>query len=299
MILKTGQEFSLPDPFRLNLQKPVTTMNQELVEQINKLLVKAGRAIVEVYRSNDFAAETKADHSPVTRADKISSRILNEGLEKMFPGIPVMDEEKYIPDHSVRSKWTQYFVIDPLDGTKEFIKQNGEFCINLALIQGTSPELGWIYQPLAETGWFCERGKGIIEFNKNIESIQLSRPYTKRATIRIAASRSFFKPREAELIDKIKQKFEVEILHCGSSKKQVQMIKGNADMYLKAGPCSEWDTAPGQLMVEEFGGAVLRHDSFEALQYNREDLRNPPFVMLNERLNTPEFLAFMKRIINE
>jgi len=274
-------------------------MNQELVEQINKLLAKAAHAIVEVYRSNDFAAETKSDNSPVTRADKASSRILNEGLKILFPEIPILDEETKIPDFPVRSKWKQYFLIDPLDGTKEFINRNGEFCINLALIRGTSPELGWIYQPLAQTGWFCERGKGIIEFGEDNTNIQLSPPEPKHTTIKIAASRSFFKPREAELIDKIKRRYEVEILHCGSSRKQVQMVKGNADMYLKAGPCSEWDTAPGQLMVEEFGGAVLRHDSFETLQYNREELKNPPFVMLNRRLNNPEFIAFMKAIINE
>lgn len=274
-------------------------MDQNLVQQINNLLAKAGDAIVEVYKSKDFAAETKADNSPVTRADKASSRILNEGLKKLFPEIPILDEETTIPEYDVRKRWKQYFLIDPLDGTKEFIKQNGEFCINLAVIKETSPVLGWIYQPLAETGWFCEKGKGVAEFSKNGKEFQLSVPEISRNVIRIAASRSFFKPREAELIDKIKQKYEVEILHCGSSKKQVQMVKGNADMYLKAGPCSEWDTAPGQLMVEEFGGAVLRHDSFKTLEYNREDLKNPHFIMLNHRLNTPGFITFMKEIINE
>ncbi len=274
-------------------------MDQILVQQINELLVKAGDAIVKVYRSNDFAAETKSDNSPVTRADKASSRILNNGLKNLFPGIHILDEETHIPEFEERSRWPQYFLIDPLDGTKEFIKQNGEFCINLALIKGTSPQLGWIYQPLAETGWFCEKGKGIVEFSKNQEIKQLIRPKTEQEVIRIAASRSFFIPREAELIEKINRHFEVEILHCGSSKKQVQMVLGNADMYLKAGPCSEWDTAPGQLMVEEFGGAVLRHDSFETLKYNRENLRNPPFIMLNQRLNTPGFIAFMKKIIRE
>ena len=274
-------------------------MDQKLVQQINSLLAKAGDAIVEVYKSRDFAAETKSDNSPVTRADKASSRILNKGLKKLFPEIPVLDEETSIPAFEIRRSWAEYFLIDPLDGTKEFIKQNGEFCINLALIKGTSPVQGWIYQPLTETGWYCEKGNGVVEFNKNGECARLSLPAIKRHTIRIAASRSFFKPREAELIEKIKQRFQVEIIHCGSSKKQVQMIKGNADMYLKAGPCSEWDTAPGQLMVEEFGGAVLRHDSFETLKYNREDLRNPHFVMLNHRLNTPDFVNFMKLIINE
>ncbi|WP_340112012.1 3'(2'),5'-bisphosphate nucleotidase CysQ [Maribellus mangrovi] len=273
-------------------------MDSNQQEDIFKLLAKAGKAIVEVYNSDNFEAELKKDNSPVTRADKASSRIINEGLKSLFPEIPVLDEETSIPDYVVRSKWEKYFLVDPLDGTKEFIKQNGEFCINLALIEGTSPVLGWIYQPLTKTGWFCAKGEGIVEFS-NGEVHRIEKPEIKRNVIRIAASRSFFKPHEAELIEKMKQHYQIDILHCGSSKKQVQMVKGNADMYLKAGPCSEWDTAPGQLMVEEFGGAVLRHDNFKTLQYNRKDLLNPYFVMLNERLNTPAFIDFMKLIIRE
>jgi 3'(2'), 5'-bisphosphate nucleotidase len=265
-------------------------------EKTFELLEKAGKAIVEVYNSDNFETELKSDNSPVTRADKASSKIINRGLKSLFPEIPVLDEETSIPEYEVRSKWEKYFLVDPLDGTKEFIKQNGEFCINLALIKGTSPVIGWIYQPLTQTGWYCFKGEGIVEFSKR-EICRVKKPQVKRDAIRIAASRSFFKSREAELIEKIKRHYPVEILHCGSSKKQIQMVKGNADMYLKAGPCSEWDTAPGQLMVEEFGGAVLRHDTFETLQYNRKNLKNPYFVMLNERLNTPEFIRFMKDII--
>ena len=274
-------------------------MERSVQEKIFQLLAAAGDAIVEVYNSKDFAAQTKADHTPVTRADKASSRILNQGLNELFPEIPIMDEENPIAAYDIRKNWKQYFLIDPLDGTKEFIKRNGEFCINLALIKGTSPEAGWIYQPLIKTGWYCQRGEGVLEFNAKGETTQLSRPLIDRDVICIAASRSFFKPREAELIEKIQRNFRVEILHCGSSRKQVQMVKGNADMYLKAGPCSEWDTAPGQLMVEEFGGVVLRHDSFETLQYNRKDLINPHFVMLNARLNNPAFIGFMEEIIRE
>jgi len=274
-------------------------MKKSELEQIFKILADAGKAIVEVYNSKDFAAQTKADQTPVTRADKASSKIINEGLKALFPDITVLDEETSIPAYEVRKNWEKYFLVDPLDGTKEFIKRNGEFCTNLALIKGTSPEMGWIYQPLIKTGWYCKRGEGIWEFNEKGESHQLKQPVIDRDVICIATSRSFFKPREAELIEKIQRNFNVEIVHCGSSRKQVQMVKGNADMYLKAGPCSEWDTAPGQLMVEEFGGAVLRHDSFETLQYNREDLINPHFVMLNARLNTPEFIRYMQAIIQE
>ena len=95
--------------------------------------------------------------------------IINEGLQKLFPEIPILDEEKVIPEYETRKKWESYFLIDPLDGTKEFIKRNGEFCINLAIIKGIHPEEGWIYQPLIETGWYCKKGEGIFEFDKNGE----------------------------------------------------------------------------------------------------------------------------------
>ncbi len=274
-------------------------MDSQKLKSVFSILAEAGKAIVEVYGSDDFSEELKSDNSPVTRADKASSKIINEGLQKLFPEISILDEEKVIPDYEIRKKWDSYFLIDPLDGTKEFIKRNGEFCINLAIIKGTHPVEGWIYQPLIETGWYCKKGKGISEFDKYGELKRIRKKDKKPDVIRIAASRSFFKPREAELIDKMKKSYEVQILHCGSSRKQIQMILGNADMYLKAGPCSEWDTAPGQLMVEEFGGAVLLQETFETMSYNKREMKNPYFVMLNSRLNNPQFIDYLKGIVSE
>lgn len=274
-------------------------MEQQQLKSIFSILTNAGKAIMEVYESNDFNAELKSDNSPVTRADKASSKIINQGLSELFSHIPILDEENEIPDFEIREKWDYYFLVDPLDGTKEFIKQNGEFCINLALMKGTDPEEGWIYQPLLERGWYCKRGHGIYAFDKEGETVEILANRQELKSIRIATSRSFFKPREADLIEKIKKSYAVDIIHCGSSKKQVQMILGNADMYLKAGPCSEWDTAPGQLMVEEFGGIVFRQDTFETMRYNKEDLINPHFVMLNANLNNEAFIDFLKQIIRE
>lgn len=274
-------------------------MEEQQLKAIFSILVSAGKAIIEVYESKDFNAELKSDNSPVTRADKASSKIINDGLNKLFPTIPVLDEENTIPDYAIRKNWKSYFLVDPLDGTKEFIKQNGEFCINLARMNNDQPEEGWIYQPLTETGWYCKKNAGTFEFKADG---QVKKIYTKQKEIdkiRIAASRSFFKPREAELIEKMRQSYFVEIIHCGSSKKQVEMILGNADMYLKAGPCSEWDTAPGQLMVEEFGGAVFRQDNFETMRYSKTEMLNPHFIMLSAPLNTPAFISYLKEIIEE
>ena len=274
-------------------------MEEQQLISIISILVDAGRTILNVYESNDFDAELKSDNSPVTRADKASSKIINERLKSIFPNIPILDEENVIPDYKLRKNWQHYFLVDPLDGTKEFIKKNGEFCINLALMNKNYPIEGWIYQPLTGKGWYCQKGKGIYEFDKEGHIHQIQNKERELQTIRIAASRSFFKPREAELIEKIRKHYLVEIKHCGSSLKQAQMILGNADMYLKAGPCSEWDTAPGQLMVEEFGGLVIRQDSFEVMRYNKPDMINPHFIMLNSRLNTTEFVTFLKEIIQE
>lgn len=272
-------------------------MEEQQLKSIISILADAGRAILDVYESNDFNAELKSDETPVTRADKASSEIINKGLLDLFPNIPILDEENVIPDYELRKQWEHYFLVDPLDGTKEFIKQNGEFCINLALMNSNQPIEGWIYQPLIEKGWYCQKGKGIYVFDINGVVQQIEKSGNSSETIRIATSRSFFKPREAELIEKIRNHYPVEIKHCGSSIKQVQMTLGNADIYLKAGPCSEWDTAPGQLMVEEFGGLVIRQDSFETMRYNKRNLLNPHFVMLNAKLNTPHFVNFLKDII--
>ncbi len=263
-----------------------------------KLLATAGDAILEVYSSNDFKAKLKPDNTPVTIADKMSSAILNSGLKKLFPEINIIDEENEIPEYEERKSWPQFFLIDPLDGTKEFIHRNGEFCINLARISGSSPVEGWIYHPINKRGWYCKKDNGIFQFNAAGEFLKVNKQVRESEKIRLVTSRSFFKPLEAQIIDEIKKSYPVEIIHRGSSLKQIDIILGNADMYLKAGPCSEWDTAPGQLMVEEFGGKVFRQSNFETVIYNKKDMISPHFVMLNSKLNTPEFICFLKQIIS-
>lgn len=285
--------------YGLNLHGSTLRMEIKKLEEIVEIIAEAGRAIIDVYNSDDFNEQLKADNTSVTRADKASSAIINKGLKELFCGMPILDEENKFPDFKSRQKWNEYFLLDPLDGTREFIKRNGEFCINLALMKTDRPEEGWIYEPLKKRGWYCKKGAGIVEFSDSGDLSPVNRPGLSNEVIRVATSRSFFKPREAELIEKMKKDFQLEIIHCGSSKKQIEIIKGNADMYLKAGPCSEWDTAPGQLMVEEFGGTVFRQDNFKPMRYNKPDLINPYFVMLNERLNIPDFVKYMQKVIVE
>lgn len=272
-------------------------MFEEKVISICKLLSKAGESILKVYNSDDFNARIKSDNSPVTAADKKSSEIINKGLKKLFPGVNIIDEERIIADIEIRKRWNRYFLIDPLDGTKEFIKKNGEFCINLAVIENNLPTEGWIYQPLEKKGWYCKKGHGIYEFNKFGELKKIESLKNNCKSVCIVASRSFFKPREAEIIKQIEKKFSVKVIHKGSSLKQIAMVLGKADLYVKAGPCSEWDTAPGQLMISEIGGATLLMENFETLKYNKENMKNPFFVMTSSRLNTPEFILYLKSIV--
>ncbi|QGY44333.1 3'(2'),5'-bisphosphate nucleotidase CysQ [Maribellus comscasis] len=270
-------------------------MEEKNFTSVFNILASAGDTILKVYRSDNYKTSLKTDRTPVTRADKASSKIINEQLSKVFPEIPILDEETTIPDYSVRKDWKEFFLVDPLDGTKEFIKQNGEFCINLALIEGDSPRMGWIYHPLSKRGWYCKRGEGIFEFDKKGIVRKIEKPGRCPEKLRIITSRSFFKPQEKELIDKIKKEYKIEIIHRGSSIKQIAIILGEADMYLKAGPCSEWDTAPGQLLVEEFGGSVVRLDNLERMKYNKPVMKNPYFVMQNEYLTETRFLDFLKK----
>jgi 3'(2'), 5'-bisphosphate nucleotidase len=272
-------------------------MEENKIRFVNNLLFTAGDAILKIYNSNDFNTSLKADNSPVTAADKTSSMILNEGLKKIFSEIPVIDEETTIPGFEIRKKWDSFFLVDPLDGTKEFIKKNGEFCINLALIQKNIPVAGWIYQPITGKGWFAEKENGISEFERSGGFCKIKPEKVDSEKLRIVISRSFFNPREEEIINRIAKGFPVEIIHMGSSIKQIALVLGKADMYLKAGPCSEWDTAPGQLMVEESGGVVLCHNNFLPLGYNKPVLSNPDFVMLNLKLNTPGFINDLQNII--
>ena len=274
-------------------------MENNRQSSIFEILALAGEAIIKIYNSNNFDAQFKSDNTPVTLADKASSEILNRGLKKLFPEIPIIDEENNIPKYEIRKNWSRYFLIDPLDGTKEFINKNGEFCINLALIEGTEPVEGWIYQPLEKRGWYCKKGNGIFEFDATGKLLQIEKVQNASDTIRIITSRSFFKPLEAQLIKEIEKLYSVEIIHRGSSLKQIDIILGNADMYLKAGPCSEWDTAPGQLMIEEFGGITLQQANFEIMIYNKSNLLNPHFVMLNSSLNNSDFIQFLKQIISK
>lgn len=264
-------------------------------ERLEDLLRKAGDAILDVYASDSYGTRHKADFSPVTKADRVSSRIINEGLSELFPSIPVIDEENTIPPYETRQHWELYFLLDPLDGTMEFIQRNGEFCINLALIFRNRPVAAWIYQPVKAQGWFCRKGAGTLNFGG---TAAIRRPFAPEdGKLRIVTSRSRSSVLGIDLMRRLGEKYDVEIVRLGSALKQVEVALGSSGLYLRGGGCSEWDTAAGQLMVEESGGIVLKWDMLTPLEYNKPVLNNPPFIMISKEWQCAEFKDFIKEIL--
>jgi 3'(2'), 5'-bisphosphate nucleotidase len=273
---------------------------------------EAGRAILEVYRSSDFKIEKKADKSPLTLADKRSHEIIVKHLVES--GIPILSEEgKNIP-FAERKGWEIYWLIDPLDGTKEFIKKNGEFTVNIALIRDRKPVGGVIYVPDKDVLYFALNVQGsykidsgqsiqqvradLIEFFSNqtigFESEQTEEAYdnlivrsaklpildTSDRPFTIIGSRSHGSPElEAFVEEKRREHGEIEFISAGSSLKLCLVAEGKADIYPRTGPTMEWDTAAGQAIAEHAGCLVLQYDTEKPLFYNKENLLNPWFVV--------------------
>ncbi|HTI95482.1 MAG TPA: 3'(2'),5'-bisphosphate nucleotidase CysQ [Rudaea sp.] len=234
---------------------------------------EAGEAIMRVY-AGDFAVERKDDNSPLTAADLAAHRVIVAGLQALAPQIPVLSEESAEQAAwSVRQTWSRYFLVDPLDGTREFVKRNGEFTVNIALIDAHATVLGVVYAPaLDELYWAWADGHA--HFAAKSQSGKLNT--RARATpLIVAGSRSHGDPRMGAALDKLGPH---ELLALGSSLKFCRTARGEADLYIRYGPTSEWDTAAGQCVLEQAGGAVRRMDG-SALTYNTKDsLLNPDFL---------------------
>ncbi len=271
-------------------------MEDSLIRKVEDLLRRAGDAIMEVYSGNNFDEMQKSDLSPVTRADLLSSRIINQGLLQLFPSIPVIDEENPVPAYEFRKNMQRLFLLDPLDGTREFIKRNGEFCINLALLEHNLPVVSWIFDPSGNRGWSCIRGGGLREFGNN-HPVLLRDNREELKTLRLITSRSHPSKRGNDFLEKLRNRYKVEVLQMGSALKQVDVALGNSGIYARGSGCSEWDTAAGHLMVEETGGLVLHWNLKTPLAYNKQSLINPPFVMLSYEMERSDIKEYIKEIL--
>jgi len=242
-----------------------------------RLAQEAGAAIMHVY-AQDFAVEHKDDKSPLTAADLAAHRHIVAGLGTMTPEIPVLSEESASVPWEIRRGWRRYWLVDPLDGTREFVKKNGEFTVNIALIEDGVPTFGVVYAPALDEMLYGQRGSGaFVRDGGQDVPVMVRKPAD--APLRVAASRSHLDERTAAAISRMG---EVEPLGLGSSLKFCRLAEGRLDVYPRFGPTSEWDTAAGQAVLEAAGGVVLRLDG-SVLSYNTKDsLLNPDFIALGD-----------------
>lgn len=255
--------------------------------------VLAGDEILKIYDTN-FDVELKDDKTPVTQADRNSSDKIIKLLAQF--NIPVLSEEGEIPDYETRKNWNKVWVVDPLDGTKEFVKRNGEFTVNIALVEDNVPTLGVIYSPVFKDLYFAAKNIGAFKINRHdfipfVENIQRSSfedllrvskqlPIAhQRKNYVVVASRSHMSSETYYHIENLKlHHADVEIVSTGSSIKMCWVAEGIADEYPRFGPTMEWDTAAGQAILNESGGELLDFKTNEPMRYNRQDLLNNWFI---------------------
>jgi|TARA_B110000438_G_scaffold274911_1_gene295470 3'(2'), 5'-bisphosphate nucleotidase len=258
----------------------------DLIEPLTKLSQNAGNAILDIY-SSDFNVSIKEDTSPLTQADLKSHQIIVEGLKKITPNIPIISEESSLQSFDERKLWHQYWIIDPLDGTKEFVKKNGEFTVNIALINNHKAILGIVYVPVSKKTYIgCDGfGAQIIEADKTKKIIHVSKKTNK--LIRIVGSRSHQGDSLKNFLSQIEN---YELQPMGSSLKFCLIAEGLADVYPRYGPTSEWDTAAAQAVVEQAGGLVLKTDGTPLLYNTKDNILNPDFIVINSPSHKELFL---------
>ncbi len=247
------------------------------INVIIKVAYDAGNAILDIYEQ-DFDVVEKEDNSPLTLADKASNNVIISALKRLYPNIPFISEEEKATAYDERKSWEYFWLIDPLDGTKEFIKKNGEFTVNIALVRNKVSVLGVIYVPVTDEIYFAIEGQGAFKVDSGGGKSKLQVKGHSKESLKIVASRSHLSKEVEEYIEEKRNHYDkVDCVSAGSSLKFCLVAEGIADVYPRLGPTMEWDTAAGQIIVEEAGGMVL--DNGEKLQYNKEVLRNPFFIV--------------------
>lgn len=263
----------------------------------------AGGSIMKIYNldSSEFDIRFKGDSSPLTIADEKSHNIIVKILKENF-NYPILSEEGKNINFAIRKNWDCFWLIDPLDGTKEFIKKNDEFTINIALINDTKPILGIIYLPVKDIFYFAIKDFGSYKLENyrnlagklmNINSLEEAISLLKQSSIKISvnnkrdsncpikvvASRSHMSKKTKDFINKLKLQYEeVEVIQAGSSLKLCMVAEGKANIYPRFGPTMEWDTSASQIILEEAGGELIDCNMYIPLKYNKDNLVNPSFI---------------------
>lgn len=242
---------------------------------------KAGDEIMKIY-AQDFSVEMKGDNSPLTLADQKSNGIIISALKALHPEIPIISEETKVMAYDERKNWNDYWLVDPLDGTKEFIKKNGEFTVNIALMSQGEPVLGVVYAPAQNRMWYGVKGEGSFILNEDGSKKALSKGANWRdlKKVNVVGSRSHMSEETLQFVEGLKKEGkEVDFVSSGSSLKFCLVAEGKADVYPRFAPTMEWDTAAGHAVVALAGGKVLNWETKQPLQYNKENLLNPFFIV--------------------
>lgn len=251
---------------------------EELQEAVNRIAQTAGERILEVY-ATDFEVEKKSDQSPLTIADMAAHNAIIEGLKKLTPDLPVLSEESAKIPYEERAKWQRYWLVDPLDGTREFVKRNGEFTVNIALIDHHKTILGTVYVPVTGVSYFARVGGGAFKRLPDHSPEAISVRTSPKDSIIVAGSRSHASASLQTFIDGLGIE-NVELVSIGSSLKMCLVAEGKADVYPRFGLTSEWDTAAAQCVVEQAGGHLMNIEQLKPLLYNtKESLLNPYFLV--------------------
>lgn len=255
---------------------------EALLDVAKGIAVKAGQAVLEVYDKGDFDSYEKDDESPVTSADYLANEIITQHLEKVTPHIPIMSEETKHASLEERSEWSRYWLIDPIDGTQEFIARSGDFAVNIALIENNQPVIGVIFWPPGQSLYYASKGNGAFkecpDESRQIRVRELEDPQNSKVMIAISRRQS-----RDKVMSRMSQQRIYQTLPLGScSLKACFIAEGKADVFMRIGVTGEWDTGASQCIVSEAGGSILAAN-FEPLTYNqRTSLENPDFVVLGD-----------------
>ena len=249
------------------------------LEKIVAIAESAGQAILEIY-NRDFDVQQKDDKSPLTEADLAAHRLIVDALERLEPRLPVLSEESAGIPYAERSGWSRYWLVDPLDGTKEFIKRNGEFTVNIALIDAGRAACGVVHVPVSGVSYFGCVGEGARKRHADGSTEEISVTAQRQDPLRIAGSRSHAGDSLQRFLDKVGPH---EIVSMGSSLKLCLVAEGLADIYPRLGPTSEWDTGAAQAVVEAAGGEVTGLDMQPLLYNTKDSLLNPYFLVFGDR----------------
>lgn len=277
---------------------------QELIRVAIAAAIEAGKAILEIYETGDFGVEKKADHSPLTLADKAAHKIIEQRLVQT--AIPVLSEEGKHAAFAERKQWKKLWVVDPLDGTKEFVKKTGEFTVNIALVDEGYPVLGVVFVPVSGLLYYGDKDLGSFklllnadwrELNAHMPDISKAQKLSAQSRdkeLRIVASVSHLSKETELFAEVLKENYgNTSFMSVGSSLKICKVAEGSADIYPRLGPTMEWDTAAGQAVAEYSGASFLNWKTKERFGYNRENLLNDWFVVAGNKIPSDDLKSLI------